>query len=264
MTPSAKVSDLFDLHDRIALVTGGSRGLGLQLAEALGEAGAKVIITSRKTGDLEEATARLKSLGIAADHLAGDAAEPDDIERICDEALGRYGHIDILVNNAGATWGAPAEDHPLSAFDKVMNLNVRAVFAFSQIVAKRSMIPRGGGRIINIASIAAFTGRASSQRAVAYHASKAAVVNLTRALAAEWGSYGITVNAIAPGWFPSRMSRGTIESMGEAAMAAQMPLGRLGDEEDLKGAVMLFASRAGKYITGQTLAVDGGYGSVGR
>lgn len=145
-----------------------------------------------------------------------------------------------------------------------MDLNVRAVFLFSRCLAKSCMIPRKSGRIINIASIASFTGCCSSQSAVAYHASKAAMVNLTRALAAEWGKYNITVNAIAPGWFPSKMSRGTIAKIGEVAMAGQLPLGRLGDDEDLKGAVTFFASPAAKYITGQTLAVDGGYGAVGR
>jgi gluconate 5-dehydrogenase len=261
---STQVRELFDLRDRTALVTGGSRGLGLQIAEALGEAGASLVLTSRRQADLEEAARHLQAKGIRAEFVAGDGTDPASIERICSQAIERAGHIDVLVNNAGATWGAPAEDHPLDAWNKVMDLNVRATFLFSQHMAKRCMIPRVEGRIINLASIAAFSGSCSSQHAVAYHASKAAVVNLTRALAAEWGAHNITVNAIAPGWFPSKMSRGTIANLGEAAMASQMPLGRLGDDEDLKGAVVLFASRAGKYITGQTLAVDGGYSAVGR
>ena len=258
------IRDLFDLTDTVALVTGGSRGLGLQIAEALGEIGASVILTSRKQVDLDEAAGYLRKRGIAAQAIAGDGAEPTSIEEVCVRALEFKGRIDVLVNNAGATWGAAAEDYPLDAWNKVMDLNVRAAFLFSQHVANGSMIPRQSGRIINLASIASFTGCCSSQSAVAYHASKAAVVNLTRALAAEWGSYNITVNAIAPGWFPSKMSRGTIEAVGETAMSGQMPLGRLGDEEDLKGVVALFASRAGKCITGQTLAVDGGYSAVGR
>jgi NAD(P)-dependent dehydrogenase (short-subunit alcohol dehydrogenase family) len=145
-----------------------------------------------------------------------------------------------------------------------MGQNLRSVFLFSQHLAGHSMIPRRHGKIINLASIAAFTGRTAGQRAVAYHARKAAVVNLTKALAAEWGEHGITVNASAPGWFPTKMSSGTIEAVGADMMAAQMPLGRLGEDEDLKGAVILFASRAVKYITGQTLAVDGGYAAAGR
>jgi gluconate 5-dehydrogenase len=258
------IHELFDLTGQTALVTGGSRGLGLQLAEAIGEAGARVCLTSRKQTDLEEASENLRRRGIDASSVAGDALDPSSIERTCTAALSKLGHIDILVNNAGATWGAPAESYSLEGWDKVMGLNVRGVFLFSQHVARHSMIPRRRGKIINLASIAAFTGRAAGQRAVAYHASKAAVVNLTKSLAAEWGEYGITVNAIAPGWFPSKMSNGTIEVVGEDVMAAQMPLGRLGDDEDLKGAVLLFASRAGKYITGQTLAVDGGYAAAGR
>jgi NAD(P)-dependent dehydrogenase (short-subunit alcohol dehydrogenase family) len=258
------VLSLFDLTGQTALVTGGSRGLGLQLAEALGEAGAIVFLTSRKEADLSRAAANLRARGVSVDFLAGDAREPEQIEAVCAEVLRRTGRVDILVNNAGATWGARAEDHPIEAWDRVMDLNVRGSFLFSRHIAKHSMIPRRAGHIINLASIAAFTGRSSSQRAIAYHASKAAVVNMTRALAAEWGEYNIKVNAIAPGWFPSDMSQGTIGTVGESTMAGQMPLGRLGDDEDLKGAVVLLASQAGKYITGQALAVDGGYGAAGR
>jgi gluconate 5-dehydrogenase len=144
-----------------------------------------------------------------------------------------------------------------------MNLNVRSVFLFSQYVAKRDMIPRRSGRIINVASIKGLLGNASHDDIVAYNTSKAALINLTRTLAGEWGEFGITVNAIAPGWFPSKMTHGMIQHQGEEKMASRAPLRRLGDDEDLKGAALLFATRAGKHITGQVLAVDGGVSAVG-
>ena len=170
----------------------------------------------------------------------------------------RFGKIDILINNAGASWGAPAEEHPLEAWDKVMNLNVRSLFVFAQAVARASMIPRRSGRIVNIASIAGLGGNPPAMKTIAYNTSKGAAVNFTRALAAEWGAYGITVNAIAPGFFPSKMSQGLLDNWGEDKVADRSPLKRLGDDDDLKGAVLLFASDAGKHITGQVLAVDGG------
>src|SRR5690606_2756712 len=156
---------------------------------------------SRKAADLEQATATLQAAGIDASWIAADAGQPDDIARLVDEALQRLGDIDILVNNAGATWGAPAEDHPLEAWDKVMNLNVRGYFLLSQAIGKRSMIPRKKGRIINLASIAGLGGNPPFMQTVAYNTSKGAVVNFTRALACEWGHHGITVNAVAPGFF---------------------------------------------------------------
>ena len=259
---STPVQQLFDLHGRTAVVTGGSRGLGLQIAEALGEAGARLLLVSRKAGDLEEAAAQLQTRGIAADWVAADASQPDEVRRVAGEAMQRLGNVDILVNNAGATWGAPTEDHPLEAWDKVMNLNVRSVFLMSQAIGKLSMIPRRYGRIINIASIAGLGGNPPEMQTLAYNTSKGAVINFTRALGCEWGKYNITVNAICPGFFPSRMTRGTLERLGEDQLAAHAPLGRLGDDEDLKGTALLFASDAGKHITGQWLAVDGGVSVV--
>lgn len=259
---STPISKLFDLSGQTALVTGGSRGLGLQIAEALGEAGAKVFLTSRKAGDLEEAAAHLKGKGIAVGWVAADASQPDETARIADAALQQLGGaIDILVNNAGATWGAPAEDYPLEAWDKVMSLNIRSVFLMSQAVGKRSMIPRRHGRIINIASIAGLAGSADVAF-IAYGTSKGAVVNFTRTLAGEWGKHGINVNALAPGFFPSKMTRGTLAAVGADKLAAAAPLNRLGDDDDLKGAALLFASAAGKHITGQILAIDGGVSAV--
>lgn len=259
---STRVQELFRLDGRAALVTGGSRGLGLQIAEALGEAGARLVITSRKASDLEAAAGRLRAAGIAVDWLAADASDPEQVRNMAAEAQQRLGAIDILVNNAGASWGAPAEDHPLEAWDKVMSLNTRAMFVLSQAVARASMIPRRHGRIINLASIAGLGGNPPEMTTIAYNTSKGAVVNFTRALAAEWGRYGITVNALAPGFFPSRMSKGLLDTWGPEKVAAHAPLNRLGDDDDLKGAAVLFASAAGKHITGQVLAVDGGVSCV--
>jgi gluconate 5-dehydrogenase len=259
---TTRVQELFDLSGQVALVTGGSRGLGLQIAEALGEAGAKLMLTSRKAADLEEAAAHLKARGIEAQWMATDAAEPADIQRVVEATVARFGQIDILINNAGATWGAPAEDHPVEAWDKVMNLNSRSLFLFAQAVAKASMIPRRQGRIINVASIAGLSGNSGAMKTIAYNTSKGAAVNFTRALAGEWGAYGITVNALAPGFFPSKMTKGLLATVGAEKMAAHAPLNRLGDDEDLKGAALLFASRAGKHITGQILAVDGGVSAI--
>ncbi|WP_138515417.1 SDR family oxidoreductase [Rhodoferax bucti] len=256
------IQQLFDLTGKTALITGGSRGLGLQLAYALGEAGAKVLISSRKAADLEEACAGLQAAGIDARWVAADCAKESEIQRLADETLQRLGHVDILVNNAGATWGAPAEDHPLDAWDKVMNLNVRGYFLLSQIIAKKSMIPRQTGRIINLASIAGLNGNPPGMQTIAYNTSKGAVINFTRALAAEWGKHHITVNAICPGFFPSKMTAGLLQALGEDKLAAAAPLQRLGDDEDLKGLAVLYASDAGKHITGQWLAVDGGVSVV--
>ena len=256
------IQQLFDLKGKTALVTGGSRGLGLQMAHALGEAGARIMLSSRKATDLEESVAELQKAGIDARWIAADCAIEADIHRLADETLERMGDIDILVNNAGAAWGAPAEDHPLEAWDKVMNLNVRGYFLLSQRIAKKSMIGRKSGRIINLASIAGLGGNPPEMQTIAYNTSKGAVVNFTRALACEWGKYGITVNAICPGFFPSKMTRGTLENLGVDKLIANAPLRRLGDDEDLKGITLLYASDAGKHITGQWLAVDGGVSVV--
>ncbi len=258
---STPVQQLFDLTGQTALVTGGSRGLGLQMAEALGEAGAKIMLSSRKAADLEEAAAHLAARGIDARWIAADASRPAEVQRVVAESMERLGRIDILVNNAGATWGAPAEDYPLEAWDKVMNLNIRSLFLFAQAVAKASMIPHRHGRIINIASIAGLGG-SLEMKFIAYGTSKGAAVNFTRTLAAEWGPHGITVNALAPGFFPSKMTQGVLAHYGADKLAAQAPLRRLGDDDDLKGAVLLLASAAGKHITGQILAVDGGVSCV--
>ncbi len=255
--------ELFSLAGKTALVTGGSRGLGLQMAEALGEQGARIVLSSRKQSDLDEAVAHLKERGIEASAIAADLSNDAHIAPMVEEALKRLGHIDILVNNAGASWGAPAEDYPVEAWDKVMNLNIRSIFLVTQAVGKLSMIPRKYGRVINISSIAGLAGNpANTIQTIAYNTSKGAVINFTRTLAGEWGRYGITVNSIAPGFFPSKMTKGVLDALGADALAKDAPLGRIGDDEDLKGVTVLFASDAGKHITGQTLAVDGGVSAV--
>ena len=262
MTPR-NIKALFDLTGKKALITGGSRGLGLQIAHSLGEAGATVLISARKQDELDEAVAELKAAGINASAIAADCGTVEGTTALATAALKQLGDVDILVNNAGASWGAPAEDHPIEAWDKVMNLNIRGIFVLSQAIGKASMIPRKTGSIISVASIAGLAGNPPFMKTIAYNTSKGAVVNFTRTLAAEWGQFGIRVNAIAPGFFPSKMTKGLMASMGGPdALAKTTPLLRIGDDEDLKGIALLFASDAGKHITGQILAVDGGVSVV--
>ncbi|MCB1607805.1 MAG: SDR family oxidoreductase, partial [Xanthomonadales bacterium] len=190
-------------------------------------------------------------------------SKEEDIKSLAQAAQDTLGQVDILINNAGATWGAPAEDYPTEAWDKVFNLNMRGLFLLTQEIGRRFMIPRAYGRIINIASIAGLRGNPpGGMKTIAYNSSKGALVNFTRALACEWGEYGITVNALAPGFFPSKMSAGLLARLGAENIIRFTPLRRLGDDEDLKGAVLLFASDAGKHITGQVLAVDGGFSAA--
>ena len=252
------VKQLFDLTGRVAVVTGGSRGLGLQIAEALGEMGARVAITARKKDELDAAVAHLKGLGVAATAYPCDLGKRGEIEPLAAAVIAKFGKVDILVNNAGAVWSAPAEDHPIEAWDKLMNLNLTATFLLSQIIAKQSMIPQKWGRIVNVASVSGML--ATDTRLlnnVSYVATKHGVVGLTRQFAAEWGLHGITVNAICPGFFPSKMTRATLDASGPF-LREGTPTGRLGGEEDLKGLAVLLASDAARHITGQAIAVDGG------
>jgi gluconate 5-dehydrogenase len=251
------VMDLFRLDGQVALVTGGSRGLGLQMAEALGEMGCRVAISARKTGELAAAQRQLEALGIEAATVASDLQQPEQVAQLVDRVFDRFGPVDILVNNAGATWSAPAEEYPDEAWQKVMNLNVSAPFWLSREVGRRCMIPRQRGKVINIASVAGLRGTAPGVHTIAYNTSKAALINFTRALASEWGRFNINVNAICPGFFPSKMSSGLLERIGDAVIA-RSPLRRLGGADDLKGAVVFLASEASRHITGQYIAVDGG------
>jgi NAD(P)-dependent dehydrogenase (short-subunit alcohol dehydrogenase family) len=251
------VKKLFQLDGRIALITGGSRGLGLQMAEALGEMGCRLVISARKADELAQAQSHLAQQGIEVMTVVSDLQQSEQIAPLVDQALGRFGQIDILVNNAGATWGAPAEDYPDAGWHKVINLNVNAPFFLSREVGRRSMIPRQQGKIINIASVAGLKGTAAGVHTIAYNTSKAAMINFTRTLASEWGRYNINVNAICPGFFPSKMSSGLLEKVQDAVLA-RAPLHRIGGEEDLKGAVVFLASEASRHMTGQYLALDGG------
>jgi gluconate 5-dehydrogenase len=248
---------LFDLSGKTALITGGSRGLGLQIAEALGEYGARIAISARKTEELEEAVKHLAGLGIAAKAYPADMGKADGPKTLADAVLAD-GAVDILVNNAGATWGAKATETTPEAWTRVMNVNINHLFFLTQEIGRRAMIPAGGGKILNIASVAGLQGHHHSlQGTIAYNTSKGAVVNFTRALAAEWGQHRITVNALAPGFFPSKMTAGTLEKYGDQ-ITARSPLMKIGGADDLKGAALLFCSAASGHITGQILAVDGG------
>ena len=236
-----KTQQLLDLHGRNAIVTGGSRGLGLQIAEALGEMGAKLALTARKKDELDEAVAHLGKMGIEATAWPCDLGKREQILPAVDAILARYGKIDILVNNAGAVWAAPAEEHPLEAWNKLVALNMTANFVLSQAIATKSMIPNDP-RVV---------------RTISYNATKHGVVGLTRQFAAEWGVHGITVNAICPGFFPSKMTSVMLGETGKLVLEGT-PTGRLGNEEDLKGLAVLLASEASRHITGQIIAVDGG------
>jgi NAD(P)-dependent dehydrogenase (short-subunit alcohol dehydrogenase family) len=251
------VKQLFDLTGKVALITGGSRGLGLQMAEALGEMGARLALTARKADELAEAKAHLEKLGIEAITVASDLSKFDQIPGLVDAVLKHYGKLDILVSNAGATWGSPAENYPDDAWMKVINLNLNGMFFLTREVGKRCFIPQKSGKIIVTASIAGLRGNPPEMGTIAYNASKGADVNFVRALASEWGRHNINVNAICPGFFPSKMANGLIDTLGEKIIAGT-PLGRIGGPEDLKGLVVLLASEAGRHISGQAIAVDGG------
>jgi len=255
------VKQLFQLDGQVALITGGSRGLGLQMAQALGEMGCKVAISARKADELAEARQHLEAMGIRVQTVVSDLQKTDRIPALVDEVVNGLGPIDILVNNAGATWGAPAEDYPDEAWHKVMNLNVNAPFFLTREVGRRCMIPRQRGKVITIASVAGLKGMGPGVHTIAYNTSKAAAINFTRALASEWGGYNINVNAICPGFFPTKMSEGLLDRIGET-MTARTPLKRLGGDEDLMGTVVFLASEASRHITGQYVAVDGGASAI--
>lgn len=256
-------SNMFDLSGKTALITGGSRGLGLQIAEGVVEMGGNVVIMARKENELAEAKNKLQSMGGKVETIACDLQNLDGIGAIADQAIEAFGTIDLLVNNAGATWGAPMVDYPLAAWNKVMTLNVTAPFVLTQEIGRKCMIPANSGKILNIASIGGLAGNRPNidMNTIAYNTSKAAIINFSRALASEWGKYNINVNALCPGFFPSKLSSGLLDSI-EETLLPTVPLQRLGGEEDLKGPAVFLLSEAARHITGQVLAVDGGASSV--
>ena len=251
--------DLFRLDGKTAIVTGGGRGLGQYMAEALSDAGASIMFCSRKKEACEEIRQEIEHRGRRALAMGCDVTDPEQVSAVVEETINAFGAVDILVNNSGATWGAPTLEMPLEAFEKVVDVNVRGTFLMSQAVLKK-MVERGaGGRIINISSVAGLVGgHPDYMQTIGYNSSKGAVISMTRDLATSFSREGINVNAIAPGWFPTKMSRGLI-SEHEEKMLEGIPLGRFGEPDDIKGVILLLASPAGAYITGQTIVVDGGH-----
>jgi gluconate 5-dehydrogenase len=254
-----RVAELFDLHGRIAIVTGGGSGLGRQLADGLADAGADLVVCARDGERCERAAAELAAAyGVRAIGFGCDLRSQEDIEAAVRRARAEFGRIDVLVNNSGTTWGAPPESMPLDAWRKVIDVNLTGTFLLTQSVG-RVLIEQGeGGKIINIASIAAFWGaHPDVMNALPYNASKGGLVAMTIDLAVKWGRHRINVNAIAPGWFPSDMSAHRLASSGDLLLS-RIPLGRFGGPDDLKGAVVFLASSASHFVTGHTLSVDGG------
>jgi NAD(P)-dependent dehydrogenase (short-subunit alcohol dehydrogenase family) len=251
------VKELFDLTGKVAIVTGGGRGLGQQIAEGFAEAGAHVVVCSRKLESCEEVSEQLRQLGVQSFALKCDVTNPSDVNYVVEKTLERFGRIDILVNNSGASWGAPVEEMPLEAWQKVMNVNVTGTFLMSQAVGK-VMIEQNYGKIINIASVAGLKGsNPKYMNAIGYNSSKGAVITFTKDLAVKWGPKGIYVNAIAPGFFPTKMSKGLLEEGGKGILEGT-PLGKFGSENDLKGVALFLAAPASDFITGDIVVVDGG------
>jgi NAD(P)-dependent dehydrogenase (short-subunit alcohol dehydrogenase family) len=251
------VRELFDLAGKVAIVTGGGSGIGRQMAEGLAEAGANLVLCARKAERCEQAAAELERLGVRALGLGCDVRDPEQVQAVVGRAVHELGGVDVLVNNAGTVWGAAPEDMPLDGWQKVVDVNLTGVFLFAQ-AAGRVMIERRGGAIVNIASVSGLHGAPPEVvNTVVYHATKGGVIAFTRDLAWKWAQHDIRVNAIAPGWFPSDMSKFVLDAQGEE-LVRRIPLRRFGGPDDLKGAVVFLASPASAYVTGHTLVVDGG------
>lgn len=251
------VLKLFDLSGRTAVVTGGSAGLGLQMAMGLAEAGANIVICSRSLERCEEAGKAVRETGVDVLTYGCDVSKAEQVEALKDAVLARFGRVDILVNNAGRTWWAPAEDMPLDKWQYVVDLNVTGTFLCAQIFG-REMIKQGGGRIINIASVSGLQGKNPEiNDSIAYSTTKGAVVNMTRDLAVKWARHNVLVNAIAPGFFLASRNRGRFDERKDKILG-EIPLRRPGGENDLKGVAVFLASDAASFITGAILPVDGG------
>ena len=255
------VKKMFDLSGKTAVVTGGGKGIGFRMAEGLAEAGANVVLCSRKVEKCRKSSEELSKLGVKALALACDVKSAKDIQNVVDTTLQNFGRLDILVNNSGANWGAPVEEFPLEGWQKVIDTNLTGVFLFSQI-AGRVMIRQKGGSIINIGSVMGIIGvEPDAADAIAYSASKGGVITFTKDLAAKWARHNIRVNAIAPGWFPTDMTQWVLENHRQKILS-HIPAGRFGEGDELKGAAVYLASDASSYVTGSILAVDGGCLSI--
>jgi NAD(P)-dependent dehydrogenase (short-subunit alcohol dehydrogenase family) len=250
------LSELFKLEGRVAIVTGGSRGLGQEMAEGLAEAGAALMLCARRAEWLTPTVAEMRARGFAVEGMLCDVAKAADVQAVVDNTLARFGKVDILVNNAGVTWAAEPEAMPLEKWQKVVDVNLTGAFLFAQ-AAGRDMLTRRWGRIINVASTAGLHASVNGPHYAAYAATKAGLMGLTRELAASWGRQGIRVNAIAPGFFHSRLADGAID-ITEPAIKATNPIPRVGLPGELKGVAVFLAADASNYITGQTIIVDGG------
>ena len=247
---------LFDLTGRVALITGGSRGLGEEMAEGLGEAGASLMLVARREEWLTPAVERLRGLGFPCDGAACNVADPASVEAVVARTLEIHRKIDILINNAGISWGAPAEQMPLEKWREVLDVNLTGAFLFSQ-AAGRAMLARASGNIINLASVAGLRAMPGGLHAAGYSAAQGGLIALTRELAAKWAPHGVRVNAIAPGFFPSRMTERVLSAM-QSEIEEDIPMRRIGRAGELKGVAIFLASDASSYITGQTIVVDGG------
>ncbi|MCU1382285.1 MAG: hypothetical protein JWL71_982 [Acidobacteria bacterium] len=250
------INELFRLDGRIAIVTGGSRGIGREIAEGLAEAGASLMLCARREEWLTPTVATMRAQGVAVEGALCDVAKAADVQSVVDKTIAAYGRVDILVNNAGVTWAAEPEDMTLAQWQKVVDINLTGAFLFAQ-AAGRDMLTRQWGRIINIASIAGMHASVQGPHYAPYAATKAGLIGLTRELAVSWGRKGIRVNAIAPGFFHSRLADGAI-AMNEASIKASSPIPRVGAAGELKGVAVFLAADASNYITGQTIVVDGG------
>jgi NAD(P)-dependent dehydrogenase (short-subunit alcohol dehydrogenase family) len=250
------IQELFTLTGKVAIVTGGSRGLGEEMAEGFAEAGAALVLCARREEWLTPTLERFRSLGVRVEGQVADVSKPLEVQAVVDTALRAFGQIDILVNNAGISWAAQPEEMPLDKWQKVLDVNLTGAFLFSQ-AAGREMLKRKYGRIINVASIAGLHASVRGPHYAGYAATKAGLMGLTRELAASWGPNGIRVNAIAPGFFHSRLADAAI-SLAEPAIKASCPIPRVGAEGELKGVAVFLAADASNYITGQVIVVDGG------
>lgn len=250
------VLELFSLKGKTAVVTGGARGLGAHIAEAFAEAGANIVICSRSKTSCDEMAERLQEMGVETLAMECNVTDEKMVQQVINKVVSHFGKIDILVNNSGASWAAPVEEMPFDAWKKVMDVNVTGTFLMSQAVGK-VMMEQKQGKIINIASIAGFGGTPPFMQTIGYNTSKGAIMTFTKDLAVKWGEHNINVNAIAPGFFPTKMSKVLIE-YGKDTILNMTPLNRLGRDSDLKGVAVFLASQASNYVTGDILTVDGG------